>query len=131
MATKKVTYQAFLDFVGDDLPKADFIELPILTGDALRGAAMLQKKKNIAGALDGWAWNKVKATSLSWFVGLASVLRQIESEGRWPQGRLHAYIALIPEAEGDSTPLRSPTCVPHLGFCSVSPHPRMVLCMGP
>ena len=50
--------------------------------------------------------------SLSWFVGLAPVLRQIESEGRWPQGPQDAFIAMIPKAGGDSTPLRQrPICV--------------------
>ena len=53
-----------------------------------------------------------KALSLSWFVGLASVLRQIEAAGRWPQGLLDAYIAMIPKAEGDSTSLgQRPSCV--------------------
>ena len=54
MATKKVTYQAFLDFVGDDLPKADFIELPILTGDALRGGRHVAKKKKTSRGCSGW-----------------------------------------------------------------------------
>ena len=50
--------------------------------------------------------------SLSWFVGLAQVLRQIESEGRWPQGLLDAFFSMIPKAEGDSTPLgQRPLCV--------------------
>ena len=31
---------------------------------------------------------------------LASVLRQIEAAGRWPQGLLDAYIVMIPKAEG-------------------------------
>ena len=43
--------------------------------------------------------------SLSWFVGLDLVVRLIESEGRWPQGFLDAYIAMIPQPEGESTPL--------------------------
>ena len=46
------------------------------------------------------------------FVGLASVLRQIEAAGQWPQGLLDAYIAMIPKAEGDSTPIGlRPLCV--------------------
>ena len=43
-------------------------------------------------------------------VGLALVLRQIEAAGRWPQGLLDAYIAMIPKAEGDSIGQR-PLCV--------------------
>ena len=98
-----VTIQAFLDFVGDHLPQEPFLELPILTGEELYEAAMA--KKSTAAGLDGWAWNEIKALSLSWFVGLALVLRQVEAAGQWPQGLLDAYIAMIPKAEGDSTPL--------------------------
>ena len=69
-------------------------------------------KKSTAGGLDGWAWNEIKALSLSWFVGLASVLRQIEAAGKWPQGLLDAFFAMFPKAEGDSTPLgQRPLCV--------------------
>ena len=69
-------------------------------------------KKSTAAGLDGWAWNEIKALSLSWFVGLALVLRQIEAAGKWPQGLLDAKIAMIPKAEGDSTPLgQRPLCV--------------------
>ena len=105
-----VTVQAFLDFVGDHLPQQPILELPILTGDELYEATMA--KKPTAAGLDGWAWNEIKALSLSWFVGLALVLLQIEAAGQWPQGLLDAYIAMIPKAEGDSTPLgQRPLCV--------------------
>ena len=97
-----VTTQAFLDFVGDHLPQEAILDLPILTGGELYEVAMA--KKSTAGGLGGWAWNEIKALSLSWFVGLALVLRQIEGAGKWPQGLLDAYIAMIPKAEGDSTP---------------------------
>ena len=96
-----VTVQAFLDFVGDHLPQEALLDLPILIGEELYEVAMA--KKSTAGGLDGWAWNEIKALSLSWFVELALVLRQIEAAGRWPQGLLDAYIAMIPKAEGDST----------------------------
>ena len=79
------------------------MELPILTGEELYDAAMA--KKSTAAGLDGWAWNEIKAFSLSRFVGFALVLRQVETTGQWPQGLLDAYIAMIPKAEGDSTPL--------------------------
>ena len=74
----------------------------MLTGEELYEAAMA-KKSTVAG-LDGWAWNEIKALSLSWFVGLALVLRHFEA-GQWPQGLLDAYIAMIRKAEGDSTAL--------------------------
>ena len=105
-----VTPQACLDFVGDHLPQEALLDLPILTGEELYEVAMA--KKSTAGGLDGWAWNEIKALSLPWFVGLALVLRQIEAAGRWPQGLLDAYIAMISKAEGDSTPLgQRPLCV--------------------
>ena len=83
---------------------------PMLTGEELYEAAMA--KKSTAAGLDGWAWNEIKALSLSWFVGLAVVLRQVEAAGQWPQGLLDAFFAMIPKAEGDSTPLgQRPLCV--------------------
>ena len=85
------------------------MELPILTGEDLCEAAMA--KKSTAAGLDGWASNEIKTLSLSWFVGLALVLRQVETTGQWPQVLLDAYIAMIPKAEGDSTPLgQRPLC---------------------
>ena len=63
------------------------------------------KKKATAGGLDGWAWNKVKALPLPWFSGLAILLELVETTGIWPQGLLDAYVAMIPKADGDSTPL--------------------------
>ena len=79
-----VSPQAFLDFVGHHLLQEAFLEMPVLTGEELHDAGMA--KKSTAGGKDGWAWSEVKALSLSWFVGLAQVLRQIESAGKWPQG---------------------------------------------
>ena len=37
--------------------------------------------------------------------GLAILLELVETSGVWPQGLLDAYIAMIPKADGDSTPL--------------------------
>ena len=62
-------------------------------------------KKSTAGGLDGWAWNEIKALPLPWFSGLAILLELVETTGIWPQGLLDAYIAMIPKADGDSTPL--------------------------
>ncbi len=110
MYLKVVTVQAFLNFVGDQLPQEPFLELPMLTGEELDEAAMA--KKSTAAGLDGKAWNAINALSLSWFVGLALVLRQVETVGQWPQGLLDAYIVMIPKAEGDSTPIgQRPLCV--------------------
>ena len=38
-------------------------------------------------------------------VGSAILLNMVESTGTWPQGLLDDYIAVIPKADGDSTPL--------------------------
>ena len=46
-----------------------------------------------AGGLDGWAWNEITALSLSCFVGLALVLRSIETAGAWPESLPDAYVA--------------------------------------
>ena len=111
------------------------MDLPILTGEELYDADMA--KKSTAAGLDGWAWNEIKALSLSWFVGLALVLRQIEAAGRWPQGLLDAKIAMIPKAEGDSTPSWAASfmclagCLSALGLGSSGPSSRMVLLLGP
>ena len=79
---------------GRFLPQAEFLDFLVLTSEELDEVALA--KKSTAGGLDRWAWNETKALSLSWLVGLALVLRRIEALGRWPQGRLDAYIAMIP-----------------------------------
>ena len=68
MGTHVVTPQAFLDFFGDHLPQEALLDLPILTGEELYEVAIA--KKSTAGGLDGWAWNEIKALSLSWFSDL-------------------------------------------------------------
>ena len=101
------------------------MDLPILMVEELYDVAMA--KTSTAG----------KALSLSWFVGLALVLRQIEAAGRWPQGLLDAYIAMIPKAEGDSTSLgqRSLMCltsrISAVGLCSSCPYSGLVPFLGP
>ena len=37
--------------------------------------------------------------------GLARILAKVEDFGIWPDGLLNAYIAMIPKADGDATPL--------------------------
>ena len=98
-----VTPEQFLDFIGHFLPQENYLDLPRITGRDLQEVA--RAKKATAGGLDGWAWNEVTALSLPWFSGLATLLELVESTGTWPQGLLDAYIAMIPKADGDSTPL--------------------------
>ena len=98
-----VTVDQFLDFVGHLLPQERQFDLPRSTGRDLKEVA--RAKKSTAGGLDGRAWNEVKALPLPWFSGLAVLSELVESSGVWPQGLLDAYIAMIPKADGDSTPL--------------------------
>ena len=76
--------------------------LPRITERDLQEVA--RAKKTTAGGLDGWAWNELKALPLPWFSGLAILLDLVETSGVWPQGLLDAYIAMIPQADGDSAP---------------------------
>ena len=92
-----------MNFVGHLLPQEPYLDLPRITGRDLQEVA--RAKKSTAGGLDGWAWNEVKALPLPWFYGLAILLGLVESTGIWPQGLLDAYIAMIPKAGGDSTPV--------------------------
>ena len=97
-----VTADQFLEFVGHLLPQEPHLDLPRITGRDLQEVA--RAKKSTAGCLDGWAWNEIKALPLPWFSGLAILLDLVETTGTWPQGLLDAYIAIIPKADGDSTP---------------------------
>ena len=52
----------------------------------------------------------------SWFSGLVVLLSMVESTGVWPQRVPDAYIAMIPEDDGDSTLLgQRPLCVLPVG----------------
>ena len=93
----------FLDYGGHLLPQEPYLDLPKITGRDLQEVA--RATKSTAGGLDGWAWNEIKALPLPWFSGLAILLDLVETTGIWPQGLLGAYIAMIPKADGDSTPL--------------------------
>ena len=54
----------------------------------------------------------MKALLVAWFDKLAAIFTLVEEEGVWPDGLLDAYIAMIPKADGDSTPLgQRPLCV--------------------
>ena len=98
-----VSTEQFLDFIGHFLPQETSLDLPRITGRDLQEVGRAEKAT--AGGLDGWAWNEIKALPLPWFSGLAILLELVESTGTWPQGLLDAYIAMIPKADGDSTPL--------------------------
>ena len=52
----------------------------------------------------GGLGNEIKALPLPWFSGLAVLLNLVEDTGTWPQGLPDAHIAMIPKADGDSTP---------------------------
>ena len=97
------TPDQFLDFLGHLLPQEPQFDLPRITERDLQKVA--RAKKSTAGRLDGWAWNEIKALRLPWFSGLATLLELVETSGVWPQGLLDACIAMISEADGDSTPL--------------------------
>ena len=86
------------------------VQLPRLSGDMLY--EVVQKKKPMAGSLDGWGWREFKALPVAWFDKLASLFTLVEEEAVWPDGLLDAYIAMFPEADGDSIPLgQRPLCV--------------------
>ena len=82
----------------------------------------MQKKLRLVVLMVGLEM-KLNALPLPWFSGLAILLELVESTGTWPQGLLDAYIAMIPKADGDSTPLGqrpqcAPCCVQSVGFPS-------------
>ena len=84
---------SFWAFFGHLLPQESQLDLPRIAGRDLQEVA--GAKKSTAGGLDGWAWNEVKALSLTQFSGLAILLELVESTGVWPQGVLDASIAIL------------------------------------
>ena len=85
------------------MPLLPVVSLPELTGEML--ADVVHRKGPTAGRLDGWGWREMKVVPVAWFDELARVLSKVEEIGVWPDGLLDAYIALIPTADGDATPL--------------------------
>ena len=79
------------------------VSLPRLTGQVL--ADVVQRKGATAGSLDGWGWRELKVLLVSWYDGLARILSSVEDTGIWLDGLLDAYIAMIPQTDGDATPL--------------------------
>ena len=96
-----VTPDQFLDFVGHLFPQEPCLDLLWIT--CRDSQEVPRAKTSTAGGLDGWAWNEIKALPLPWFSGLAILVQLVETTGVWLQGLLDAYIAMIPEADGDST----------------------------
>ena len=74
-----------------------------LTGEMV--ADVVRRKGVTAGSLDGWGWRELNALPVAWYDGLARILTKVEEIGVWPDGFLDAYIAIIPNADGDATPL--------------------------
>ena len=95
-----------MTLLGGHLPQVDFIQV------------------------DRWAWNEIKALSVSWFVRLALVLCQIKYEGRWPQDILDAHIAMTPRLKGIRNHFAFTCRLPFLGNSSAIPHSGRVLCLG-
>ena len=85
------------------LPRLVEFSLPALTGDML--FELVKRKSATAGSLDGWGWRELKVLPVAWFHGLARIVSRVEDLGVWPDGLLDAYIAMIPEVDGDATPL--------------------------
>ena len=56
------------------------------------------------GLRDGTCRKLLGLLPLPWFSGLAILLELVETTGVWPQGLLDADVAMIPKADGDSTP---------------------------
>ena len=57
-------------------------------------------------------WQDLKAFLVSWFDWLAVVLSRVELDGVLQDGMPDAYIAMIPKADGDATPVgQRPLCV--------------------
>ena len=98
-----VTVGQFLEFVDPFQLQEAELDLLRITGQDLLDNA--RAKKSTAGGLDGWAWNEIEALPKPWFSRLAILLHMVDTTGIWPQGPLDAYIAMIPKADGDSTPL--------------------------
>ena len=74
-----------------------------------------QNEQPTSGTLDGWGWTEWKGLRLAWFECLAVIQARVELDGVWLEGVFGAYIAVIPDADGKSTPLgQTPFCVAHV-----------------
>ena len=68
-------------------------------------ADVVRRKGATAVSLDGWGWRELEALPVAWYDGLARILTKVEEIVVWPDGLIDAYIAMIPKADGDATPL--------------------------
>ena len=68
-----VSPHEFSEFIGSFLQQKAVIDMPVLTGEDLHSAVLAKKVTSVG--LDGWSWNELKAVPLSWYVGLAWILR--------------------------------------------------------
>ena len=105
MVIQRVRLSHSWNLVGDHQPQAPMLELSPITGDELCEVATASS----VGGLDGWSWNEMKALS----VGLARVLRCVETVELGPMVFLMLTSPRSPKAKGDSsTPLEQrPLCV--------------------
>ena len=62
----------------------------------------VRRKSATAGSLDGWEWRELIVLLIAC---LARILSKIVELGVWPEGLLDAKIAMIPNADGDASPL--------------------------
>ena len=60
----------------------------------------------VGAGLDGLALKELPALLCTWFNGLAAVLHKVEERTGWPDGLLHAHIALIPPPSSPTSRLR-------------------------
>ena len=74
-----VTVDQFLSFVGPYLSQEAELHLPPISGGIFR--RLLGPRNPLLVVLNGWAWNFLKALSLSWFAVLAILLNFVESTG--------------------------------------------------
>ena len=91
------------------LPVLPVVDLPRLTCQMLcrgvLGRRLLRLFIVRALLLVVWMAEIGGSSRLCRFVGLARILSKVEDTGVWPEGLLDAYIAMIPETDGDATPL--------------------------
>ena len=101
----------FMAEVGRLFPRLPEIELSLLPlpspSKKMVRCCMMQWQVKYAstGSLDGWHWRESKTLPVTGFDGLAGILRLVEESGVWPDGLLDAYMVMIPQAEGNATPL--------------------------